>query len=288
MRLRHLGVDGFDDDDRVVDDDADGQDHREEGDQVDGEAHQLQDEEAADEGHRHRERRDERGAQVAQEHVDDERHQDERLEQGVQHLLDGGVDEAGDVVGDLVVHPRGERLLQLLERLLDLVDDLGRVGTGRLLEDHGGRGIAVDVGVEVEELRAELDALVLLVHLARALGPRGRHADVSEAQDLPVRLGLQDDVRVLLRLVVAADVGEHVLLRLRGHARGLTEAAGRADDALFRHGLHDVVDGDVVGPHAVGIQPDAHREISVAEISRDPHALDTFDHGHDVDVGVVE
>ncbi len=52
---------------------------------------------------------------------------------------------------------------------LDFVDDLGGVGAGSLLENDGRRGIPVDVGVNIEELRTQL-------HLA----------NVPEPQDLPI------------------------------------------------------------------------------------------------------
>ena len=131
--------------------------------------------------------------------------------------------------------------------------------------------MAVDVRVDVEELGAQLDV-----------------GDVLEPQDLAVGIGPQNDVRILLRLVVAPDVGQDVLFRLRRLARGLAESAGRTDDALLRQGLHDVFGGHVVGAHAVGVQPDPHREGAVAEVPGDAHALDPLEHGHDVDVGEVE
>ena len=150
--LGHLGVHGLDDDDGVVDHDADGQDQGEEGDQVDREAEQEHEEEGADEGDGDGEGRDEGGSPVAEEEEDDEGDQDEGLEEGVEDLLDGGFQEGGDVVADLIVHAGREQIrLELLELLLDLLDDGGGVGAGELLEDDGGRGIAVDVRVKVVE-----------------------------------------------------------------------------------------------------------------------------------------
>ena len=170
MLLVHLGMHRLDHHDRVVHHDADRQHHREERDQVDRDAEQQQDKEGPDQRHRDRECRDQRGSQVPEEHVDHEGHQDERLEQGVQHLIDRGLQELGDVVGEFVVHPGGEGfLLDLLEFLLDRVDHLGGVGAGGLLEDDGRRGMPVDVRVDVEELRTQL-------HLA----------DVLEPQDFPI------------------------------------------------------------------------------------------------------
>src|SRR5262249_45052509 len=53
-------------------------------------------------------------------------------------------------------------------------------------------------------------------------------------------------------------------------------------------GLHDVLGGDVVGPHAVGVEPDPHGEDAVAEVPGDAHALDPLEAGDDGDVGEVE
>src|SRR5262249_29419028 len=126
-------------------------------------------------------------------HVDHQRHQNERLEEGMQHLFDGGVQEFGDVVGELVVHFGRELLLQLPEFLLDFLNDGGGVGAGSLLENDGAGGVALDVRVNVEELRAQLD-----------LG------DVLEPQDLPLASGLQNDLFILVRLVKAPDIGQNV------------------------------------------------------------------------------
>ena len=145
----------FDHHDRVVHHDADRQHQREERDQVDREAEQLQEKEGPDQRHRNRQGRDQRGTQIPEEHEDHQRHQHEGLEQGVQHLLDRGVQEVGNVVGEFIVHAGRERfLLDLLELLLDLLDDGGGVGAGSLLENDGRRGMAVDVRVNVEELRS--------------------------------------------------------------------------------------------------------------------------------------
>ena len=81
----------------------------------------------------------------------------------MEHLLDGGVHEFGDIVSDLVVHAGRERLLlDLLEFPFDFLDDRGGIGARTLLENDGGRRMTVDVGVNVEELRAEFDAAALL------------------------------------------------------------------------------------------------------------------------------
>ena len=237
VRRLHLGVDRLDDDDRVVDDDADREDDGEEGDEVDADVQHRHEDEGADERDRHRERRDQRRAPIAEEDEDDQRHQGERLEEGVRDLIDGGVDEARDVVAYRVVHPRREGArLGRLQRLLDVGDHLLRVAAQGLLEDDRRRGVTVEVGVDVEELAAELD-------LGHVLEPE--HVAVGRRPD--------DDILVLLRLVVAALPDEGVLEGLRRLAGGLPETAGAADNALLGDRLLDLVGRDVVGPHPVGV-----------------------------------
>jgi hypothetical protein len=48
-------------------------------------------------------------------------------------------------------------LFDLVELALDFLDDGGGVRAGTLLENDGRRGMTVDVRVNVEELRAQLD-----------------------------------------------------------------------------------------------------------------------------------
>ena len=62
------------------------------------------------------------------------------------------------------------------------VGDGERVGAGRELDRHAGRGLAVELEVEAIALRAELDA-----------------RDVAQPDRRAVRIGAQDDVRELLR-----------------------------------------------------------------------------------------
>ncbi len=71
----------------------------------------------------------------------------------MEHLFDRGVQELGDVVGELIVHSRRECfLLDLLELILDFLNDGRSVGAGTLLEDDGRCRMTIDVRVNVEEL----------------------------------------------------------------------------------------------------------------------------------------
>ena len=65
--------------DRIVDHQADGEDEAEEGERVDREAEGGKEDEGADQRDRDRRHRDERGAPVLQEQVDDEDHEEQRF-----------------------------------------------------------------------------------------------------------------------------------------------------------------------------------------------------------------
>ena len=100
MVLHHL-LDRLDHNDRVIHHDADGQHDRQKRDGVGGIADGVQHDECADQADRHRDRWDQRGAKIAQEQVDDQDDQDERLDQRLLHLMDRGGDKGRRVVGDL-------------------------------------------------------------------------------------------------------------------------------------------------------------------------------------------
>ena len=79
--LAHDPLDVLDDDDRVVDEEADGEDHREHRQHVDRVAEGAEDAEGPEDDDRDRDRRDERRPEVPEEEVHDEEDEDDRLDQ---------------------------------------------------------------------------------------------------------------------------------------------------------------------------------------------------------------
>ena len=106
--LGHDAFDVFDDDDRVVDDDADREHHAEQGQLVDREADHPHAEEPAHQRDRNHQRRDQGHAEVLQEHQHHEEHEDDRLEQRLDHFLDRDLDEVGGVVRHEPRHAGGK------------------------------------------------------------------------------------------------------------------------------------------------------------------------------------
>ena len=138
MFLVHLGMHGLDHHDRVIDHNTDRQHQGEERDQVNRHPEHTHEKEGSDQRYGYRQSRDQCAADVSQEEKDHQGHQYECFQQRVQHLLDRGIQEAGNVVADRIVHPRREHVfLEFLELHLDLLDDLRGVGTRGLLEYDG-------------------------------------------------------------------------------------------------------------------------------------------------------
>ena len=101
--LLHDALDILDHDDRVIDQDADRQHHREQRDRIGRIAQHQQHREAADHADRHRDGRDQRRAQAAEKDEDDDDDQHEGLGQRDQHVVDRGADEGRRVVIDAYI-----------------------------------------------------------------------------------------------------------------------------------------------------------------------------------------
>ena len=111
--LLHHALDVLDDDDGVVDHDADREHDGEQRHRVRRIADRIEHDEGADQAHRHGEGRDQGGADAAEKQIDDDDDEDERLDQRLLHLLDGVLDEGRGVVGHLPGEILRKPLLQL-------------------------------------------------------------------------------------------------------------------------------------------------------------------------------
>ena len=245
--LAHEPLGVLEDDDGVVDHDADGDDHREERQDVDPVAHDPQAGAGADQRDGHGDHGDERRAPGAEEEEDDDRDQQRGLEERIAHLADGRADEPRGVEGDRVGDVGRELPRQFVHTFDDAVGGLERVGTG--LQEHAdaGHGLAVEHAQLLVALGTELDA-----------------GDVAEAQHALAGAGAQDDLAELLRRgeAAAGHYGHHE----GGVDRGfLAEPAdgvlgvGRADGADHLGGT------DAERGHAVRPQPHAHGVVAGAE-----------------------
>ena len=214
-------------------------------------------------------KRDQRGADIAQEQEDHDHHQHERLDQGVDHLIDALEHERRRIVGRLV----GDALRELgLHALHDRLDAFGRrqgVGAGRLEDGDQGTRAAVEAAERVGGPCPKLDP-----------------ADVAHAHERAVRVGPDHDVGELLGLGQPA-LGLDVELELGVAARLGADAADGRLDVLALQRLGDVVRRQAECRHPVGADPDPHAVVERAEQIRVTDTRDPLDAVQHVDRGVV-
>ena len=267
--LFHVLLDVLDDDDGIVDDEADGKDHREECQCVDREVEHDERAERTNQGDRHREQRDDRRAPVLQEDEDDKDDEQQCLEERHEDLLDGRADVARGVKDGRHLHARRQRLLRFIKDLADFTDRLHGVGITRELDAEADSRIAVELRDDGFRLGARLDL-----------------RDILEADELAVTVRLDDDVAEFLRRRQAAfDLAGHLLFLAVVDRHG-ADRTGRGLDILLLDGSRDVGDRKAQFCELVWIEPDAHRVVG-AEYLDIADAVDALELIEQVDRRVV-
>ena len=268
--LAHVPLDVLDDDDGVVDDDAGGEDDAEERQRVDREVEELEERERADERHRNRHRRDDRAAPVLQEQEHHEDDEPDGFGQRLQHLDDRLADDADVVERQAPLETGREAPLEPLHLAHHALKRLERVGRRQQLDADAGRVEAAVAQIRRVGLGAELDA-----------------PDVADPHQRAVLAGLDDDVLELRRLGETAHRADADLEHLLGRRRRIAEGAGRHLQVLLAQRVDDVAGADVPRRQLGRIEPQAHRELALAEdddVADAGHALDGV---LDVQVDVV-
>ena len=174
--VAHNALDVLHHHDGVIHQQADRQHHGEQRQGVNRVAEQRQHPEGAEQHHRHRHRRNERRAEILQEQIHHTDHENDRFEQGLNHVLDRNFNKLGAVlrIGDIVA------LRHLTLEFGDFAFHQGRgvqrVGAGgHHHRDPGGR-MAVQIGGS---------GVILAAHLH----PR----DIAQAHHRAVGLAFHDD-----------------------------------------------------------------------------------------------
>jgi len=240
----------LDHDDRVVHHEPDREHDGEQRQQVDGEPGHGHDEDRADERDRDRHDRDEHRAPRPEEEEDDDDDDQQRLGQGLQHLLDGGADVDGRVVGDAGRHAGRQRRRDLLHGVAHAADHVEGVRPRQHPDPHeGGR------------LPVEADFLLVV------LGPERDVGDLAEADD-GAPLLLDYEPAELLR---GSEVG--VRHHVDGDHRPLRPPEG-GEVVVPRQRVAHLRRGDPKRRHPVRLQPDPHGEGAVAEDVGALHPLD--------------
>ena len=239
--LLHHPFDVLDHDDRVVDDDADGEHEGEQRDRIGGIADHLERDECSDQADRNCQRWDQRRAQTPeeQEHHDD--HENESFDQRFFHLLDRLRDEAGRVVGDFPGQIIGEPALQLADPVAHGLQRGDRIGPRRLVDRHRRRRPPVQARFAIEIGGAQFH-------------PR----DVAEPQHRSIGVRADDDALELGdRAQPALGLDVELQLLLVSNRPGADASDGGLNVLGFDR-IDDVAGGQPEPGQPVGPQPDAH------------------------------
>ena len=215
----------FDDHDRPVDQNADGNGQPPQAHQVGGEADGAHEDEGQQRRHRQRQRHDYRGAQIAQEQQQQDHDQDRRFDQGGFDRADGGPDQVRPVIEHVHVHARRQAGLDLFQPLLDPVDQLAGIRAAQADDQPLHRlalAVLADRAVTGQASGAHGGDIADPHHRA-AIGPHDHGRQILQRPD---RAGGADDQRFLASGQAARAVV--VVVRLdRGDQVGRAEARRR-------------------------------------------------------------
>ena len=268
--VAHVALDVFNDDDRVVDDDADREHEAEQGQVVERYAEGHEDRERPDEGDRDRDDRNDGRAPALQEEEYDAHHQKDCHENRDDDLVDRLRDEDGRVIDDDRVDAGREILLQLLHRRHDFLIDRERVGAGLGIDEQDRRIAAVHVGGAAVIRGADLDP-----------------TDVAHAGHASSTVGFDDDVGELLGRGQPAERFDVDLIGLVARGRRLVQDTGRDLEILRAQRRERVAGGEIVGRGLVRVEPDAHRVFATADELHVADARQARQHVLDVQGRVV-
>ena len=265
-----MALDVLDHHNGIIHHDSDGQHHAEQRQGVNGEPEGLHARQSADEGDRHGHRGNQRRPPALQEQVHDEHDQHHRDSQRQSDLMDGDLDEAGRVIGDVVLHAGGKALGELIHLPLNALGSVERVGARRKERDEKRVGLAVPPSFQVVGLGAQLD----LGH-------------VLEADHVPVRERSDNHFLKVFHLRQAA-LRDHRDGELRAFGRGLPpDRAGGKIPVLLADHVRNVARREVELRHPYRVQDQSHAIVLAPEDQGVAHAAEPFDVVEHVDDRVV-
>lgn len=247
--------DGFDDDDGVVDEEADGQDHGEQRQGVDGEIEDLEAGKGPQQRNRNGDERNQRRPAALEEEVNDEGDQQQGFDEGCNNFVDRRRNEGRAIVDDFIIQVRRERLFCLFQYLAGAADGLHGIGISRQTDHETGSVAAAQVTGNGIILGAQADI-----------------GNVADADHGTVGIGADDDVLELFRRLQAAVCTQGILVGLvvrrrlgtDGPDSGLFILSADSRDDIRRCNLQDI--------HLHRIEPDTHGVVR-------PEFLDITDTG---------
>src|SRR5580704_22100 len=146
---------------------------------VDGKTEEGEEHERAHERNRHRQKRNQRGTPALQEKIDDEDHQDEGDQKGLNDFLDALGNRTRRVQRHGKVHVLGEALFHLRLQLLNPGSGVDRVRAGQLIARNNGARPPVKTAGDAIVLGSKLDTGHIVHPYSAAVGSLANH-DVAE------------------------------------------------------------------------------------------------------------
>ena len=232
--LLNVADDVFEDDDRVIDHDADGQHQGQQGKDVDAITEEVEQPEGSQNRDGDRRGGNHRGAGVPQKEKDQKDHENRGNPDGLGHFADGGFDVERGVVGKIEADIRWKQGADAGDFRTDAAGDVDGVSVGLFNHAQPHRRLPVEARDGVLDLRADLHG-----------------GDVAQANRRTVHLP-DNQVSILLRFV-HPPTGHDA----EGTFLPLNAAGGELDVFLLQQGP-DIRGGDLAGGHPGRVQPDAH------------------------------
>ncbi len=247
--LAHDALDVFHHHNGVVHQQPDGQHHGEHGEHVNGKPEDAQHGERAQDDHRHGNGGNQGGAHVAQKHIHHQENQEDRLNERLDHFIDGHAHEGRGVIGIHHLHAAGEKVAHLGQLVPDVVRRLEGVGAGRLPNGHRRGRLAVVKGFNVVGVGAQLDP-----------------PHIPNPDHRTVRAGAQGNGGKLIRGLEQAlhdDGGVQALARKRRRAAKLS---GGHLDVVGPQPCNHVLHRHLVLRQLVRVDPNAHGILAAEDL----------------------
>src|SRR5215213_7840975 len=261
----------FDHNYRVVYHDADRQHQAKHRQRVYRETEQREEDEGAHERNGNGEQWNDRGPNILQEDKDDDYHQYQGFDKGVQDRLDRGLDRGRCVIDDLIVHVRRKERLCMLHRFIDSFRSFELISAWQEIDRHCTAGFTVEPAERVVILRTELGSSHIL-DPHNGSGARLTNDDVFEFFRRDQTAGC------------AKSFSELLILRCRRSAnfpRGSLKV-------LFFDRANNVGRREPQLGEAIGFDPDAHAVVGAAEEIDLGNTRNAKDLIAQVDAGVVD
>ena len=233
-----LGLHRLDHDNRIVNHNTDGKHQSEQRQQVDAEARNRHESERTDQRHQNRNGGNHHRLHILQEHVGDDDHQEECLEQCLHNLMHGSVEEVFRRVQFGKLYPFGQIFRHLLHLRVNLRNDFRSVRSCRLINHEQGTGLSVGHAPVVVCLITQLNACHILQTKHFACGKR--------LDDNTAELFRRDKTALVFHRVL-----EYTFVVLA------ERTCSRFDVLRIQRRSHITGHHTVLGHH-IRLQPDAH------------------------------